>query len=54
LKEGDRNTRYFHRVANSHKRNNTVAEMMVDGNRTEDPAVITDHVVPSHKMLYFE
>jgi hypothetical protein len=54
LKEGDRNTGYFHRVANSHRRNNTMAVMMVDGNRTEDLAAITDHIVQFYKILYFE
>jgi hypothetical protein len=54
LKEGNRNTRYFHKVANSHRRNNTVAGMMVDGNRTEDPAVITNHILHFYKTLYSE
>ena len=54
LKEGDWNTSYFHRVANSHRRNNTVVAMMVDGNRTKDPAIIKDHIVQFYKTLYFE
>jgi hypothetical protein len=54
LKEGDRNTSYFHRVVNSHRRNNTMAVMMMDGNRTEDPAVITNHIVQFYKTLYSE
>ena len=45
LKEGDLNTMFFHRLANSHRCNNTVAAMMVEGNRTEDPAVIQEHIV---------
>jgi hypothetical protein len=28
--------------------------MMVDGNRTENPAVIKDHIVQFYKTLYFE
>jgi hypothetical protein len=54
LKEGDRNTTFFHKLANSHKRNNKVAAMMVEGNRTEDPAVIQKHIVQFYKALYFE
>ena len=54
LKEGDWNTKLFHRLANSHRRNNTVAAMMVDGNKTEDPAVIQDHIVHFYKTLYSE
>jgi hypothetical protein len=54
LKEGDWNTMFFHRLANSHKRNNTVAAMMVEGNKTEDPAVIQEHIVHFYKTLYSE
>jgi hypothetical protein len=54
LKEGDRNTMFFHRLANSHRRSNTVATMMVEGNRIKDPAVIQEHIVHFYKTLYFE
>jgi hypothetical protein len=54
LKEGDQNMMFFHRLANSHRRNNTVAAMMVEGNRTEDPAVIQEHIVHFYKTLYSE
>ena len=54
LKEGDRNTGYFHRVTNSHRRTNIMAVMMVDGNRTENPAAITEHIVQFYKTLYSE
>ena len=53
LKEGDRNTKFFHSLANSHRRNNTVAAMM-EGNRTEDPTIIQDHIVHFYKTLYSE
>ena len=52
MKEGGWNTTFFHRLANSHRRNNTVAAMMVEGNRTEDPAVIQEHIVQFYKTLY--
>jgi hypothetical protein len=54
LKEGDWNTMFFHRLANSHRRNNTVAAMMVEGNKTKDPAVIQEHIVHFYKTLYSE
>jgi hypothetical protein len=54
LKEEDWNTKFFHRLANSHRRNNIVAAMMVNGSRTEDPAVIQDHIVNFYKTLYSE
>ncbi|XP_070029774.1 uncharacterized protein [Nicotiana sylvestris] len=29
LKEGDRNTKFFHRTANAHKRNNNIDQLMI-------------------------
>ena len=54
LKEGDQNTKFFHSLANSHRQNNAVAAMMVEGNRTEDPAIIQDHFVHFYKTLHSE
>ena len=31
IKEGDRNTKFFHRIANSHRRFNSIDKLMVDG-----------------------
>ena len=31
LREGDANTRFFHRMANSNRRNNDIKSLMVDG-----------------------
>jgi hemerythrin superfamily protein len=53
LKEGDRNTMFFHRLANSHRRSNIVATMMVEGNRIKDPAVIQEHIVQFYKTFVF-
>jgi hypothetical protein len=33
LKERDKNTKYFHRVANSHQRNNHVESLSINGSR---------------------
>ena len=31
LKEGDRNTRFFHKMANAHKRRNHMARLKING-----------------------
>ena len=40
LKEGDRNTNFFHRIANSHRRCNTIDRLMVDGELSMDQGII--------------
>ena len=36
IREGDRNTKFFHRIANSHKRVNSIDRLMVDGVLSSD------------------
>ena len=54
IKEGDNNTQFFHRIANSHRRTNQIREVEVDGFRYEDELEVTDHVVDFYKKLYQE
>ena len=54
LKEGDYNTRFFHRLANSHKRANTLRGVEVDGIMYEAELDIQDQVVSFYKSLYQE
>ena len=54
IKEGDNNTQFFHRIANSHRRTNQIREVEVDGFRYEDESEVTDHVVDFYKKLYQE
>jgi hypothetical protein len=54
LKEGDSNTKFFHRLANSHRRHNTIEALVVDGQLTDDRTVIQDHIVEFYKKLYSE
>ena len=42
LKEGDNNTRFFHRLANSHRRANTMRGVEVDGIMYEAESDIQD------------
>jgi hypothetical protein len=54
LKEGDSNTKFFHRLANSHRRHNMIEALVVDGQLTEDRTVIKDHIVEFYAKLYSE
>ena len=44
LKEGDNNTRFFHRLVNSHRRANTMRCVEVDGIMYEVESDIQDQV----------
>ena len=45
LKEGDRNTKFFHRLANSHRRNNFIGALDIDGHTTVESEEITAEIV---------
>ena len=42
IREGDRNTKIFHHIANSHRRFNSVDRLMVDGELSLDPEDIAE------------
>jgi hypothetical protein len=54
LKEGDRNTKFFHRLANSHRRNNFIGALNIDGHMTLDSEEITAEIVQYYQNLYSE
>jgi hypothetical protein len=54
LKEGDNNTRFFHKVANSHRRYNRVETLRIDGVLSNDPNEVKEHVVQFYCNLYSE
>ena len=54
IKEGDSNTRFFHRIANSHRQTNQIWGVEVDGILFEEESDITDQVVDFYKRLYQE
>ena len=54
LKEGDSNTRFFHRMANSNRRNNCIENLMIDGAVTTNHDRIVDHVEQFFMNLYSE
>ena len=58
IKDGDNNTRFIHRIANSHRRTNQIreveVEVEVDGVLYEDESNVTNQVVDFVKKLYQE
>jgi hypothetical protein len=54
LKEGDNNTKFFHRVANSHRRYNHVGALRINGVMSSDPMEIKKHIVKYYDKLYTE
>ena len=54
VKEGDNNTRFFHRVANSHRRTNYLRGIEVDGVLYEDEEKVQSKVVHFYQSLYTE
>jgi hypothetical protein len=43
LKEGDKCTKFFHRVANSNKRFNSIESLSINGSVSSDQSIIRDH-----------
>ena len=54
LKEGDRNTKFFHRIANSQRRCNTINKLMVDEELSTDPGIIEGCTTHFYRQLYSE
>ena len=54
LKEGDRNTKFFHRIANYHRRCNTINRLLVDGELSSDQGIIEGCISHFHRQLYSE
>ncbi|WMV48115.1 hypothetical protein MTR67_041500 [Solanum verrucosum] len=54
LKQGDKNTKYFHRMATSHRRFNTIEKLEVEGVTVFEPEVIKQQVVSFYQKFYKE
>ena len=54
IKEGDNNTKFFHKVANSRRRYNHLSILEVDRVIYEKESEVTAHVVQFYKNLYQE
>ena len=54
LKEEDKNTKYFHIVANSHRRNNSIRQISIDGELSSNQDAIKVHICSFYRNLYTE
>jgi hypothetical protein len=54
LKEGDKCTKFFHMMANSNKRYNTIESLHINGALTSNPAAIRDHAVNFYASMFAE
>ena len=52
LKEGDKNTKYFHKVSNSHRRRNSIRHLSINGSLSIDQDAIMTHISCFYKQLY--
>jgi hypothetical protein len=51
---GDRNTRFFHKVANSHCRYNRVEALCINSSLFYNSMEIKEHIVQFYQSLYSE
>ena len=51
LKEGDRNTEFFHRMTNSHKRSNTIERIRIGGESLKGEGEVRSGIVNAFKGL---
>ena len=52
LKEGDSNTKFFHQMANLHRRNNALTNLKIDGVLTSNQKSIEDCNIQFYKNLF--
>ncbi|KAG5631499.1 hypothetical protein H5410_003216 [Solanum commersonii] len=54
LKEGDRNTKFFQRVANANRRYNRIDKLLVEEEIIEDKELIKEEILSFYQSLYTE
>ena len=54
LKEGDKNTNYFYKVANAQKRCNNIHQLIIQDEIVKDPERIKGEIIGFYQKLYSE
>ncbi len=54
LKEGDKNSSFFHRIANSNRNTNTISQLIINGTTATNQDEIQDHIAQFYEQLYLE
>ncbi|KAK9286378.1 hypothetical protein L1049_014773 [Liquidambar formosana] len=54
LKEGDKNTKFFHRMANAHKKGNYIRKLIVNGALVKDENIFAREIVDYYENLFYE
>ena len=54
LKEGDKNSSFFHRIANSNRNTNTISQLLINGTLSTNQDEIKDHIAEFYEKLYLE
>jgi hypothetical protein len=54
LKEGDKNSSFFHRIANSNRNANTIGHLIINGTTSTDQDEIREHIAQFYEQLYTE
>jgi hypothetical protein len=54
LREGDKNTRFFHRLANLHRRHNSISSLLIYGELSSEPDSIADCITQFYHNLFTE
>ena len=54
LREGDKNTKFFHRLSNSHRRNNSISSRLIKGELYTDSDAISNCITQFYINLFLE
>jgi hypothetical protein len=54
LREGDKNTKFFHRLANSHRRHNSISTLLINGELSSDSDDIAACITQFYQSLFTE